>query len=49
MFNYLKANEVALLLHGLRAVYVADEEKTRAKLVKKLEEALARKGVSLPE
>jgi hypothetical protein len=47
MFRQLKTNEVALLLHGLRAIYVADEEVAHAKLVKMLEGEMARRGVAL--
>lgn len=49
MFNQLKTNEIALLLHGLRAVEVMDEVETKKRLVQKLEEALARRGARLAE
>lgn len=49
MFRQLKTNEIALLLHGLRAIYVHDEEPARQKLMKHLEGELAMRGVSLPE
>jgi hypothetical protein len=49
MFRQLKTKEVALLLLGLRAVYVADCEEEQAKLVKLLEGELAARGVSLKE
>jgi hypothetical protein len=45
----LKTNEVALLLHGLRAISVLDEELTKQKLVKALETELASRGCSLVE
>lgn len=49
MFNQLKVNEAALLLHALRAVYVSNEEETRQKLIKALEQALSRRGMALKE
>jgi hypothetical protein len=45
----LKDNECALLLHGLRAIYVADDEKTRLSLIQKLEGELASRGKCLPD
>lgn len=45
----MKTNEVALLLHGLRAIIVLDEEETRQKLMKRLEGELAARGARLPE
>jgi hypothetical protein len=45
----MKTNELALLLHGLRAVMVADEEETRQRLISKLESELAARGVALAE
>lgn len=45
----MQTNEVALLLHGLRAVIVTDEEKTRQKLMRALEAELARRGARLAE
>lgn len=47
MFTKLKTNEVALLLHGLRSIYVANEEKAHKKLVALLEGELASRGVKL--
>lgn len=49
MFRQLKTNEVALLLHGLRAVHVADEQAAHAKLTRMLETELAARGCSLKE
>lgn len=45
----LPTNEVALLLHGLRAICVLDEEQARLKLIAKLEGELASRGLSLKE
>lgn len=42
-----KTNELALLLHGLRTVYVTDEEPTRQKLMLQLEGELAARGCAL--
>ncbi len=47
MFRQMKINEVALLLQGLRAIHVADEQAAHAKLTKMLETELASRGVSL--
>lgn len=44
----LKTNEAALLLAGLRAIYVANEEPARQKLMLALEGELASRGCSLP-
>jgi hypothetical protein len=49
MFRNMKIEEVALLLHGLRLIYVADQENYRRKLIKALEGELAARGASLPE
>jgi len=49
MFRQLKTNEVALLLHGLRSVHVADEKAAHDKLTKMLETELASRGVTLKE
>lgn len=49
MFGNLKTEEVALLLHGLRAVWVADLEKEHRKLTLQLEGELAARNVTLPE
>lgn len=49
MFRQMKKEKVALLLHGLRSIYVADQEKDRQELIKLLEGALAAHGVSLSE
>lgn len=48
-FRQMKTNEVALLLHGLRAVYIADEEAAHDRLTKMLEAELASRGMSLPQ
>ncbi len=40
----MKTNEIALLLHGLRAVMVLDEEDTRQKLMAALETELSARG-----
>jgi len=45
----MKTNEIALLLHGLRAVWVHDEAATHAKLTKQLEGELAARGARLSE
>lgn len=47
MFQHLKTNEVALLLHGLRACWVIDEAKTHKKLTRMLETELASRGFRL--
>lgn len=39
--------EIALLLQGLRSIYVADSETTRQKLVTQFEKELSTRGVSL--
>lgn len=49
MFRQMTTEKIALLLHGLRAIYVADQEKDRQELIKVLEGTLASRGVSLPE
>jgi len=49
MFRQLKTNQVALLLHGLRAVEVMDLADDKIKLVKMLETELASRGVTLKE
>ena len=43
----MKTEELALLLHGLRAVYVADQAELQQRMIKELEQALARRGCSL--
>jgi hypothetical protein len=43
----LKTNEIALLLHGLRAIYVHDEEAARQRMIERLETELAARGVAL--
>lgn len=43
----MQTNEIALLLHGLRAVVVTDEEATRQRLMKRLEDELSRRGARL--
>ena len=45
----MKTNEIALLLHGLCAVWVHDEAETHAKLTKQLEKELAARGAYLKE
>jgi hypothetical protein len=47
MFRQLKTNQVALLLHGLRAVEVMDLTEDKQKLVKMLEGELAARGARL--
>jgi hypothetical protein len=49
MFNRLKTNEVGLLLHGLRSMYVADEQQAQTKLIRMLETELASRGLTLRE
>lgn len=46
-FRQMKTNEIGLLLKGLQTIYVADEEKTRAKLIKQLEGELSARGLKL--
>lgn len=46
-FRQMKTEELALLLHGLRAIYVEDQEDARKKLMQKLESELAIRGVAL--
>lgn len=45
----LKNNEVAMLLLGLRTIYVADDEETRQRMIKRLEAELAARGLALKE
>jgi len=47
MFRQFKTNEVALLLHGLRAIYVEDQKEAHKKLTKMLETELASRNVTL--
>jgi hypothetical protein len=47
MFTQLKTNEVGLLLHGLRSIYVRDEEKAQVELTRALEAELASRGFTL--
>jgi hypothetical protein len=47
--NQMKTNELALLLHGLRAIIVTEEEAVRQRLMSKIEVILATRGVSLGE
>lgn len=47
MFRQLKTNEVALLLHALRAVSVMSLSEEHAKLTRLLEGELASRGVTL--
>jgi hypothetical protein len=49
MFRQLKTNQVALLLHGLRAIEIMDLAEDKIKLVKMLETELARRGATLKE
>lgn len=48
-FRQMKTDEIALILHGLRAIYVSDQEQTRAKLILACEGALAARGMALAE
>lgn len=45
----MTTNEVALVLHALRAVFVADEEKTRQRMMRACERELSRRGARLAE
>ena len=49
MFRHLKTKEVALLLHGLRQVYVEDSVDEHERLTKLLETELASRGARLAE
>lgn len=42
----LTADDLALLLHGIQSIYVADREPRRAKLEQKLKDALSVYGIS---
>lgn len=46
MFNQLKSEELMLLHHALCSVYVADQEKTRLKLLAELKKSLGRQGIT---
>lgn len=48
-FKQMKTNEIALILHGLRAVTVLDEEDTRQKLMTACEGALSARGARLAD
>ena len=42
----LKNEEIALLLEGLRSIYVEEHEEARQKLIESLEGALAARGLA---
>lgn len=46
-FRQMKTEQIALILMGLRTIYVADNEADRQKLIADCEGALAARGVSL--
>lgn len=46
-FRQMKTEELALLLHGLRAIFVADSEDARQKLMAKIESELSIRGCAL--
>ena len=48
-FGQASKTEIALILYGLRAIYVDDQEKLRQKLIEQAEGALAKHGYVLPE
>lgn len=47
-FRQMKDDEIGLILHGLRSVYVQDIEPVRERLIAACESALAGRGKSLP-
>lgn len=49
MFRQFTTNQIALMLHGLRAVVVTDEEENRKDLMEKMEKELSRRGARLAE
>lgn len=46
-FRQMKNEEIALVLMGLRAIYVHDQEKMRVKLIAAFEGELAARGLAL--
>jgi len=48
-FTNATPEELGLIITGLRAIHVADQEKVRAKLLAKAEAALAARGLILAE
>jgi hypothetical protein len=44
-----KTEDIALLLHGLRAICVTDLEERRQRLIQQLEGELSSRGLRLPE
>lgn len=46
-FRQMRVEEIALILTGLRAIYVEANEPARQKLMKQCEDALAARGVAL--
>lgn len=48
-FNKMKNDELALILYGLRAVFIYDKEALRNKMIKALEDELAVRGLALPK
>jgi hypothetical protein len=48
-FRQMKTEEIALILMGLRSIYVESQEEARAKLIEGCENALSSRGVALAE
>lgn len=48
-FRQIKTEQIALILHGLRTIYVHDQEEEREKLIAACEVALSSRGVSLTD
>lgn len=48
-FRQMKTEEIALILMGLRTIYVADQEAAREKLIAACEGALSARGVALAD
>ena len=46
-FRQMTDEQIAIILHGLRAVYVEESEDCRNNLIEKCEAALATRGKSL--
>ena len=48
-FRQMTDEQIGLILHGLRAIYVHDSEESRIKLIASCEAALSARGKSLPD
>lgn len=48
-FRQMTDIQIALILHGLKAIYVEENENERQKLIEACETALASRGKSLKE